>query len=303
MTSIQARLLNLLLRLIPRIDPARLQPKQLRRMAARADRRFARIPAGVSIEDSEISGIPVQRIKLLAMPSSGVIFLLHGGAWCIETPGLHAGFAARLALGLGREAIVPRYRLAPEFPFPAAFQDCRAAWSGLMESGVRAEDVVLVGDSAGGALALGLMGHLRDAGENLPACALLVSPCTDLATMGRSVIDNAKTDAMFGATTMLLLRHWYLGDTSPTDPVASPYWADLSGFPPLFFQVSGSEMLLDNSLLAEAKARRQGVKTSLSVWPGMPHDFPLFAGLPESARAIEELVSFARENSLAGQSV
>jgi len=303
MISFQARILDLLLRITPRTDPAKLQPADIRKMAARADRWFARVPKGVLIEDGQIGGIPIRRVRPPGIEVSGTIFLLHGGAWCIETPVLHTGLAARLALAMGKEVVMPRYRLAPEFPFPAATQDCQAAWSGLMDSGVRAGDVVLLGDSAGGALALGLLGQLRDAGQPLPACALLMSPATDLATMGRSIIDNEKKDAMFGVTTMLLFRHWYLGETAPTNPLASPYWADFTGFPPLFFQVSGSEMLLDNSLLAEDKARRQGVKTAISIWPGMPHDFSLFPSLPEAGKGIEELVRFAKENSPANQSV
>ena len=303
MTSIQARILDLLLRITPRTDPAKLQPADIRKMAARADRWFARVPKGVLIEDGHIGDIPMRRVRPVGVEISGTILLLHGGAWCIETPALHTGLAARLGKALGREVVMPHYRLAPEFPFPAAIQDCQAAWSGLMESGVKAGDVVLLGDSAGGALALGLLGQLRDAGQAMPACALLMSPATDLATMGRSIIDNEKKDAMFGVTTMLLFRHWYLGETAPTDPLASPYWAEFTGFPPLFFQVSGSEMMLDNSVLAEAKARRQGVKTGIGIWPGMPHDFSLFPSLPEAAGGVEELVRFARENTLATQSV
>jgi acetyl esterase/lipase len=154
--------------------------------------------------------------------------------------------------------------------------------------------VVLAGDSAGGALALGLLGQLRDAGDPPPRCVLLLSPATDLTTIGRSVVDNARSDAMFGIPALLLFRHWYLGETNPTEPLASPYWGDFSGFPPLFFQVSGAEMLLDNSRYAAAKARRQGVQATLSVWPGMPHDFTLFGFLPEAQRGVREQADFVR---------
>ncbi len=154
--------------------------------------------------------------------------------------------------------------------------------------------MALIGDSAGGALALGLLGELRNAGEALPGCGVLLSAATDLTTIGRSVIDNERSDAMFGVPTLMLFRHWYLGEHNPTDPRISPYWGDFTGFPPLLFQVSASEMLLDNSRYAEAKAARQGVSTRLSVWPGMPHDFPLFAFLPEARAALAEQVAFIR---------
>ena len=182
---------------------------------------------------------------------------------------------------------------------PAGPDDCLAAWNALIESGVKPENVVLCGDSAGGALSLGLLGRLRDAGRALPRCALLISPATDLAMMGRSVIVNESSDSMFLLGTMLQFRRWYLGDGNPSNPLASPYWGDFSEFPPLFFQVSGAEVLLDNSVLTEAKARSAGVKTELSIWPGMPHDFILFDFLPEAQKALHELVAFVQSRDVA----
>lgn len=289
--------MNLVLRIAARRPAATRDVADFRRAAARIDRRFARQPKRVVVSDESLNGIPVRYVRPASGAVNGTLFLIHGGAWCLETPELHTGLAARLALALGFEAVLPGYRLAPEYPFPAAAEDCRAAWCGLMNAGTAAADVVLLGDSAGGALALGLLGQLRDGREGLPRCALLLSPATDLTTIGRSVIDNERSDAMFGIRALLLFRYWYLGETDPTDPLASPYWGDFTGFPPLFFQVSGSEMLLDNSRYAEAKARRHGVRTRLSVWPGMPHDFTLFTFLPEAGRGVAEQADFVRSVS------
>jgi acetyl esterase/lipase len=294
MPSWQSHALNLILRIGSRKPAATRDIADFRRLAARADRWFARTPKRIAIREERLGGIPVRRIRPASGDVSGTLLLIHGGGWCIETPKLHTGLGARLALALEFEAVLPDYRLAPEHPFPAAAEDCRAVWRGLIDSGVDPARVVLAGDSAGGALALGLLGQLRDAGETLPRCALLLSPATDLTTIGRSVVDNERFDAMFGIPALLLFRHWYLGETNPTDPLASPYWGDFSGFPPLFFQVSGSEMLLDNSRYAAAKAIRQGVQATLSVWPGMPHDFTLFGFLPEAQRGVCEQADFVR---------
>ncbi len=313
MISWRARLLNLTLRCVIRKHPAKRTIKDIRHLAERLDRLFGRLPRGVQWSEETLGGIPVRRIQPgqgeIKEPqagtgkrdTNGVLFLIHGGAWCIETPKLHTGLGIRLASALGMQAVLPRYRLAPEHPFPAAGADCLAAWHGLLQSGIDPSTVMLAGDSAGGALALGLLAQLRAAGLAMPRCALLLSPATDLASTGRSVADNVKTDVMFRLSALLLFRHWYLGDTSPVNPLASPYWGDFTGFPPLMFQVSGAELLLDNSVLAEAKARRQGVTTKLSVWPGMPHDFCLFACLPEARAGIHELADFARQSAAADE--
>ncbi len=305
MISWQARILNLVLRCTARKHLGKKTIGDIRKMAQRGDRLSRRVPPGVSVSVETLGGIRVRRIRLGRKATGegqtgagkrdtkGILFLIHGGGWCVETPKLHLGLGIRLATALGMDAILPDYRLAPEHPFPAASEDCMAAWQGLLQSGIEPSAVVLAGDSAGGALALGLLGQLRDAGLEMPRCALLLSPATDLTTSGRSASDNVKTDVMFHLSALFLFRYWYLGATSPTDPLASPYWGDFSGFPPLMFQVSGAEVLLDNSVLAEAKARGQGVTTKLSVWPGMPHDFTLFPSLPEARKGIQELADFA----------
>jgi monoterpene epsilon-lactone hydrolase len=291
--SWQARCLKWVLRLVVRRQRSSNSVEAVRKKLHLIDRLMPGLPVGVQSREAELAGVPVQRIRSSEQTPVGTILFLHGGAWCFETPRLHANLAARLALALNMESVIPHYRLAPEHPFPAGHQDCIKIWNGLLQEGVQPGKVILMGDSAGGALALSLLAHLRDGNLELPACALLMSPATDLASTGRSMIDNAKSDDMFKPLNLMMFRHWYLGDISPTDPMASPYWGDFSGFPPLMFQVSGSELLLDNSVMAEKKARHQSVETQISIWPDMPHDFPLFKFLPESAKAVDELVEFA----------
>jgi acetyl esterase/lipase len=292
--SWQARLLNGYLRMAIRKSPQGKGVEHFRRAVTRADNLIDLVPKQMQWQESSLGGIPARHVTPRQGCSKGTVFLLHGGAWCLETPNAHTALAARLALALGMDAWIPSYRLAPEHPFPAASEDCLRAWNALLEMGTDPSGVVLFGDSAGGALSLGLLGQLRDAARALPSCAVLISPATDLTSVGRSVVDNEHTESMFRLATVMLFRHWYLGTSDPTDPLVSPYWGDFSDFPPLMFQVSGAEILLDNSVLAEAKARSQGVNTKISIWPGMPHDFTLFGLLPEARRALIELADFAR---------
>jgi len=294
MISWQARMMNWFLRLVVKRPPQGKQVEDYRRRVSRIDRLYDLMPGEMQWREDFLGVVPARYVSPRKGGSKGTVFLLHGGAWCLETPNTHAALAGRLALELGMDAWVPGYRLAPEHPFPAATEDCLAAWNALLETGVDPAEVVLCGDSAGGALSLALLGQLRDAGRAMPACALLISPATDLSSTGRSAVDNEHSDSMFRLSTVMLFRHWYLGENKPTDPLASPYWADFTGFPPLMFQVSAAEIMLDNSVMAEAKARRQGVTTRISIWPDMPHDFTLLAVLPEARQAAIELAEFAR---------
>ncbi len=294
MISWQTRLFNWYLRLMVRKPPQGKQVEHFRASVTRMDQRRDLMPSQMQWREAELGGIAARHVTPRNGDSKGTVFLLHGGAWCLESPNMHAALAGRLALELGMDAWIPAYRLAPEHPFPAATEDCLAAWNAMLASGVDPGQVVLCGDSAGGALSLGLLSQLRDAGREMPACALLISPATDLTSIGRSTIDNEQSDSMFLLATVMLFRHWYLGHNNPSNPLASPYWGSFSDFPPLMFQVSGAEVLLDNSVLAEAKARSQGVTTKIAVWPDMPHDFTLFGFLPESRKALIELAEFAR---------
>jgi len=222
------------------------------------------------------------------------ILYLHGGAYIAMSARTHRSVTSRLAAGADARLFALDYRLAPEHPFPAALEDALAAWHAL-SADTPSQGIAVAGDSAGGGLALALLIALRDAGERLPAAAVLFSPWTDLAATGNSLIDNDEADPLFFGSWVAPMARHYLGDTPPTSPLASPVYADLTGLPPLLIQVGDCEVLLDDSRRVAENARRSGVDVTLETWHGVPHAWQVFAPiLPEGRAALRDASAFIR---------
>jgi epsilon-lactone hydrolase len=223
------------------------------------------------------------------------LLYLHGGGYFFCTPQTHRGITVTLAKGAEARVFVLDYRLAPEHRFPAAIEDAVAAYRGLLAAGTPAGRIVIGGDSAGGGLTLATLLSLRDAGDPLPAAAVLFSPWTDLAATGASIIANDKRDCLFHGSEIARFARLYLGETPPDHPLASPHYADLKGLPPLFIQASDSEVLMDDSTRLAAKARSAGVAVEFRLWSGVPHAFQFFTRfLPEARDALRDTAAFMR---------
>ncbi len=227
---------------------------------------------------------------------NGTLLYLHGGAWCVHLPGMYGAFAARLSAATGMRVLLVDYRLAPEHPFPAAVDDCLAVYRALVE-GATGRPRVIAGDSAGGNLSLVTLMRVRDAQLPLPACAVLLSPATDISMSGPSIRYNVKADPMFSAGAGDLLPTCTARASSAPLPLISPLHGDWSGLPPLYFLAGSTEMLLDDSVRAHDRAQQAGTSSRIDVWPDMPHVFPLFPLVPEAKQAIRDIVAFIAEHA------
>lgn len=224
-----------------------------------------------------------------------IILFLHGGAFLAGSARSYLGLLSRLSAAAGTEIAVPGYRLLQEAPFPAAFDDARAAWRHLRGQGYGAGDILLAGDSAGGGLALALLAALLDEGER-PAGLLAFSPWCDLTLSGGSIAANRASDVLIPAGRMAEAVELYLGGAAPDDPRASPLFAAFRDPPPVLIQISDTEVLLSDSQRMAARLTAAGSDVQLSVWRDLPHVWPLLAGvLPEGRAAIAEAADFAQE--------
>jgi epsilon-lactone hydrolase len=203
--------------------------------------------------------------------------------------------AARLGRAGGMRVLFPEYRLAPEHRFPAATDDVVAAWRWLRtDQGLDAGSIAVAGDSAGGGLAVALLVAIRDAGEALPAAAVLMSPTVDLTSSGASMTERVDQDPL---STPDMLRQFaadYLAGADPRTPLASPLFASLAGLPPLLVLVGTADLLLSDSERLAAAAAEAGVDVALQIGEGLPHVYPIMLGTPEAAEATEQIGKFLR---------
>ncbi|MCA9790170.1 MAG: alpha/beta hydrolase [Candidatus Eremiobacteraeota bacterium] len=264
----------------------------VRASVARAARLAVPIP-GVVVRPSRLADLPGEWVESLGGRATRTILYFHGGGYFFGSPTTHRSLTRPLAKLSGCRVFALRYRLAPEFPFPAAHEDALAAYLGLLEAGEDPHEIVLAGDSAGGGLALSTLVALRDRGLPLPAAVVCFSPWTDLAATGRSLDTNDAHCAMFYGADIATSARLYAGQASPEHPLISPLYADLGGLPPMLVHVSDSEVLLDDSTRLAERAKQAGVRVELAVWKSLPHVWQLFSPLmPEARRSLVQAADF-----------
>ena len=260
-----------------------------------------KVPETVQVAPVHLGGVSGERLEGPA-PGNMVLLYLHGGGYFACSAETHRPITVYFALH-GSHVFAPDYRLAPENRFPAAVEDAVAFYRALLSAGYSPRNIVVAGESAGGGLALSLMLSLRSAGIPLPAAAALFSPWTDLAATGDSIRTNAKRCAMFDGAGVAFSARYYLGDTDPRNPLASPLYADLTGLPPLLMHVGADEVLLDDSTRFAERARAAGVRVELKIWPVVPHAWQLAPHLvPEARESLRESTAFLRTQVAAAQS-
>ncbi len=252
-----------------------------------------RVATDVTCETVNAGGVPAEWIIPPTAAADRVILYLHGGGYVMGSIKTHRATVARIARAAQARALAIDYRLAPEHPFPAALEDTLAAYRWLLGNGYRPGKIVIAGDSAGGGLTLAALLSIRDRKLPMPAAAAPISPWTDMEATGASFESRANRDPMVGKAELLPMAKLYLGNADPKNPLAAPIHADFHGLPPLLIQVGDAETLLDDATRVAQRAKRDGVKVELEVWPDMFHVWHAFAKiLPEGQQAINKLGQF-----------
>jgi acetyl esterase/lipase len=268
--------------------------EELRSMQEDAAKR-EQMPRGILRQTVSAGGVEAEWLHPQEAPKERVLLYLHGGAYVMGSCNTHRALTAHVARACGMRGLLLNYRLAPEYPFPAAVEDAVAAYRWLLNNSYKAGDIVIAGDSAGGGLALATLLSLRDAGDPLPAAAVCITPWTDLAGTGDSLKSRARSEPRVTLQFLSLGSH-YVGDNDPCLPLISPMYADLRGLPPLLIRAGSDDMLLDDSTRVAERAKAAGVDVTLEVWDRMWHVFHLHVPrLPEARRAIDAIGAFVKQ--------
>ncbi len=252
----------------------------------------------VKLEAVDINGLPGEWSVVPDSDASRVLMFFHGGGYCSGSILSHRRMVTEAGRAAGTRTLAVAYRLAPEHPFPAAYDDARTAWEFLRNEGVPASQIAIGGDSAGAGLALTLIGQLCDAHEELPACAWLVSPWTDLTMSGATLTTKDAVDPIIHKTYLYELADAYLpSGMDRKDPRVSPLYADLKGFPPILIQIGSNETLLDDATRFASAAGAADVPVTLEIWAHMIHAWHLWnAHLEPGRRALASAGAFVRAN-------
>jgi epsilon-lactone hydrolase len=240
------------------------------------------MPRGITVTERTLGEVRVHVVAARGQDSRRTVIHFHGGGYCIGSARTAISWAAHLSAKARCDVLLPEYRLAPEHPYPAALEDARAVMTALSDE-MNLASLVLSGDSAGGGLALALLLSMRDAGQQLPAGAVLLSPWLDLGRDRRAVADLVRRDVLLNPDWLEACARAYADPPAWAESTVSPLRAAHSGLPPLLIQAGTDELLAPDAAELAASAVAAGVDVTYTRWPGMWHDFMLQPGLLAAA--------------------
>lgn len=277
-------------------------PIGMRRRWLSAMSRAAGRPGGVERQELWVGEVPMLRLRArseavgpVSPTERDAILYVHGGGFTLGGGATYAGFAAWVAEVSGADVYMPDYRLAPEHPHPAPADDLFAAYRSVLELGHPPQRTAIAGDSAGGALAVGLALVLPEMDVSSPAALVLISPWLDLSLSGASVGERAGRDPVLARGFLESSGRAHAGELRRSDPRVSPLFADLANLPPTLIQVGSEEILLDDATRFADRAWAAGVEVELQRFDGLWHDFQTTAATLHEARgALDDIAGFLR---------
>jgi len=253
-------------------------------------------PGAVDYVEVDAGGVPAMWVTPHGATQDRVLLALHGGGFVTGSIYTHRKLFGHIAKAVGARALIAGYRRAPEHVHPAQVDDALTAYGWLLDQGIRPDHIAFTGDSSGGGLTITTQLRARAANRPLPAAAMPFSPWVDMEAIGDSMQTKKDTDALLQKEFADSLAGMFLGpDGDAKDPFANPLYADLSGLAPMYIQVGGDEVNLDDATRLAAQAEKAGVAVQLDVFDGEQHTFQMAAGrAPRADEAIRRMAEWVR---------
>jgi acetyl esterase/lipase len=302
MSSVKSKMFNLMLR-NRHLFQGKLKKERFddntsiddfRKLCEDGAARYAKIPDGIEIKQEIINGIKAEWIFPDNADQEKVILYVHGGGYVSGSCNDHRGFVSKFAKRCGIINLVYEYRLAPENTFPAALEDSIKVYQAILDMGKRPENIIIVGESAGGGLTLAILLALKDNKIALPAAAVAISPWTDLTCSSASYISKNKYSVAPLDSWLVFSKH-YIGNNRPDNPLISPLFGDLRGLPPIFINAGEDDELYQDGERFYMKAKEAGVDVTFRSGENMIHCYPLLSPMfKEATEAMDEICDFIK---------
>lgn len=264
------------------------------------------MPRDLTVEEIDLDGMYAEWIRPDRPHNKRrVILYCHGGGYTTGSAAYSRSITHKLSQSTSMDLFCFNYRLAPEAVYPAQLDDALKAWDYLMLLGYGAKDVILIGDSAGGNLALSLTLKLKETGRILPGAMVLFSPWTDMTLSGKSYSSKKKLDPVLTREYIIqcVSRYIYGQDSIPKklpddkeypaadSALVSPLFGDHSDFPPVYIQVGTNEILYSDSEALYKRLLSENVRVQFDAFKGMWHVFQM-TPLKAASEALEKTAEF-----------
>jgi acetyl esterase/lipase len=304
MTSLKSRIFNFVLR-NGHLFRGKLKKEkftlntsiiEFRQRCERGAQKHLIIPDELTVKEQIINNIKSEWLIPESADSGKLILYVHGGGYVSGSCSDHRRFVSRFAKLTGVINLIYEYRLAPEYPFPAALDDSLEIYQWLLLSGFSPENIVIAGESAGGGLALAILLALKERNIPQPEAAVAISPWTDLTCSSDSYFTKNKLSPAPKNSWNVFSRH-YAGDNQATNPLISPLFGNLKDLPPIFINSGVEDELYEDGEKFYLKAKEAGVDITFRAGEGMVHCYPLLAPMfPEATEDMNEIVLFIRKH-------
>ncbi len=297
MASLQARIVKLILKATSNQQGYKVSRINAHRKAFERNMSILFPSFPKNVMRSYVAGVPIVTINSSARSRS--ILYLHGGGFVLGSAKSHRQHLIRLAKMCNARVIAIEYGLSPEHAYPYALEEIQKVWEELVATKhINAKKTVLMGDSAGGGLALASVMRFRDAHRQQPSCVVLLSPALDATFSGESYKQKLAKDPILNMHKLEFFAQSYAQRHSRRTPFISPVYADLKKLPPILIHAGTDDLLLSDSQTVAKNATCDGTDVSLFIGEGMWHGWHFFASyVPEARTAMRSIAQYVKSHT------